>query len=254
MIKSRKSTYHFFTLLLCLSVFISSVAFAQGVTLTSQGISGDRDKKKRDPVVSVTRVVTEDNVKLLVDAHVQSADFRKYPIRFEFYVNRKLVATQIRSVELPGPIGVIIGPDIAAPPFNYTVIARIMHPNRTFTTVINGAAYANELVATLDCTVTLGTDDSAEMFVANDVGTIQEGNNSFTLAFEAADESKDEKITVSTVVSTTDSTASASLSITRNDTLTVTNVTGELVKNEDGVGIDSVELSSEDGNTSLDCS
>ena len=227
---------------------------AQGVTVTSQGVGGDRDKKKRDPVVSVTRIVGTENVKLLVDAHVQSYDFRKYPIRFEFYVNRHLFSTQIRSPQLSGPIGVEIGPDIASPPFNYSVVARIMHPNRTFTTVIEGAAYANEYVSQLDCTVTLGSDRSAKIFVANNIDTVQQGNNSFSLAFEAEDESEEEKISVTAVVVTEGSNASSSLGITRNDILTVTPVTGTVTANDSGVGVKSMQLASEDASTTLSCS
>ena len=109
------------------------------LTLTTEGVSGEADKGRRSPVLSASTSVTTGNVKILVDAYVPSSQYQKFPIKFEFFVNRKLVLTQIRSSELPGPVGIDIGTKVASPPFNYSIVATLLHPNRQYTTVLNAA-------------------------------------------------------------------------------------------------------------------
>ncbi len=111
----------------------------ESLTLTTEGISGEADKGRRSPVLSASTSVGTGNVKILVDAYVPSPQYQKFPIKFEIFVNRKLIVTQIRSTELPGPIGIDVGSNIATPPFNYSIVATLLHPNRQYTTVLNAA-------------------------------------------------------------------------------------------------------------------
>ena len=142
-----------FLLSLALSM-LSVVAEAQ--TLSNEGIEGFVDAKHRGPVLTVgpsyfasgsneARSAGGAYGLLLVDASVPNTDYKEYPIRFEFYVNRQLVSTQLRSEALPGPIGLSIPTSMATVPFNYSVVATVLYPNRSFSTVINGAITTGEL-------------------------------------------------------------------------------------------------------------
>jgi hypothetical protein len=72
----------------------------------------------------------------------------KISIKLKF-VNRKLIVTEIRSTELPGPIGIDV-PNSATPPFSYSIVATC-HPNRQYTTVLNGGGISVDLESFSDC-------------------------------------------------------------------------------------------------------
>ncbi len=239
------------------------------ITLTTEGISGYTDKKDRDPTLSV-RIVSlpsssegGERVKLLAYAEVASHEYKEYPIRFDFFVNQRLLSSQIRSVELDGPVGVDVTPEDATQPFNYTVVATMLHPNRQFTTVLNGASFASDLVQTLDCTLTVAADSEevGSLYQANKTESAQKGNDTILLSFEALSEDEETEADVSATVTlasiptgesdeTIDASAEATISI---DGVDETSTLEGSVAIEAGA-ISSVTLASEDETTTLDCS
>jgi hypothetical protein len=246
-----------FVLLVTGMLLLSNAALAQRVTNVAEGVVGDMDKKSRSPRVTVTTISSETGVKLLVDAEERSDEFKKYPIQFDFYVNRQFFTSQIRSVELPGAIGVDIGPDVATTPFNFTVVAKVLHPNRVYTTVFTGAAFNRNLTRTLDCTLTfadLSTDDESDgvSFVANDLTTTQSANNALGVSFEdvaSTDEQEEASLSASITLSDTD--ATAQLTVTRNGTTSQVSATGT-AEVEDST-IKTFKVMSEDGGIILSC-
>lgn len=183
------------TLLAALSAF--SFAHAQsestGITMTTQGISGDSDKQDRDPILTVQTMAGATSATILVDAYVNNGEYKKYPIQFDFYVNRSLFASQTRSTELPGPIGVTVDYKTAPIPFNYSVIARVLHPNRTFTTVLNAAVERIDPTpvpggTTIAAKCTLKeTLDGETLTYSNDKVTISEKDTQISASFVATD-------------------------------------------------------------------
>lgn len=234
-------------------------------TLQSEGVSGDIDKQRRGPLLSVsthyypaTSSETA-HTKILADATVQHDQYKKYPIRFDFYVNRSLVTSQIRSTELPGPIGVDIDSKIATVPFNYSVIATLVHPNRQFMTLIQGAVYGTEISGSLSCNLTItdaSTENStAKVYVAESVQATQTGNNAFTLSFESSKLESGEgadTVKLDASLSSSGNTASGSITSTLNEQATVKAVTGD-IEVTDGA-VKSLSVTSADGLTKLDCS
>ncbi len=241
----------------------SAAAQSSAPTLVGEGIYGDVDKYRRDPVVSVGIVHGSSVVSLRVDAYVKDDDYEKYPIQFNFFVNRKLYSTQIRSKALPGAIGVDIPNDVAAPPFNYTIIATMLHPNRQFTTMIEGAVFGNNLGATLDCTLTLpaatgGTPapgEDPDVFTESSVSTLQTGENTFTLGMtKAQDASNTESLALHTAVTVnlSDNTAQGTLVITRDGEESSKPATGKITVSSGNLS--GLSLTSSDGTTIMSCS
>jgi hypothetical protein len=202
-------------------------------------------------------------VKLLVDAYTIDDTFSKYPLRFDFFVNRKLFSTQMRSPELPGAIGVDIGTDIAAPPFNYTVVATVLHPNRSFTTVLNGAVFSSDLVRKLDCSVTkpAATEGAEDLFQASSVDSLQKGNDTIALKYNADSASGDKQdevvvsLTLAEVPSTSktgDISVSGSVSTTGDGKDVTTEVEGTATFTSGA--LTGIEASSADDTVSLSCS
>ncbi|MDC0357913.1 hypothetical protein OAO01_03785 [Oligoflexia bacterium] len=223
------------------------------------GISGIQDKKGRNPDLAVSKVMKNEVPTILVDAQIPEPGHRIYPIRFDFYINRRLFSSQIRSDELPGAVGVSIGPDIAAVPFTYAVVATLMSPNRFYTSMLTGAFFASNLLATFDCTLTLSSDDGEEStdYVANDVATDQSGNNSFSFSFDANSISVDSTVALSASVSTSgEDKAAGTLTVTRDSdgsTTRVTDVSGTATFDDSG-NLKSLSVESDDKTTSLVCS
>lgn len=156
-----------------------------GDALNAEGIVGTIDKKRRSPIIIFSPKTEGDKTTLLVDALVPNEDYQQYPIQFQFFVNRRLVSTQIRSRELPGAIGIEVTPQMAVRPFNYTIVATLLHPNRQFVSVAQGAVYAQNLTSSLPCTLTLTTDGKKVEYQRTTVPLVQSGNASFTLSYKA---------------------------------------------------------------------
>jgi hypothetical protein len=222
---------------------------------TSEGISGEIDKKRREPTVSVETVVQEGNVKLLVDAYIAATEYSKYPIQFDFYINRNFYTSQIRSTELPGPIGIDIPSSLARPPFNYSIIAKTLHPNSVYTTIVNGAAFSSNLTKSLDCTLTTGADSSSSVeYIANAVTPSQTSNNTIAIEFETESTPSGHSVKLTSSLSVADETATGTIEIqVDNGTAQSITISGEAVKNESGV-VSDLNLASSDNATTLVCS
>jgi len=156
-----------------------------GDALNAEGIVGTVDKKRRSPIIIFSPKTEGDKTTLLVDALVPNEDYQQYPIQFQFFVNRRLVSTQIRSKELPGAIGIEVTPQMATRPFNYTIVATLLHPNRQFVSVAQGAVYSQTFPSSLPCTLTLTEDGKKVEYQRATVPLAQSGNASFTLSYEA---------------------------------------------------------------------
>jgi hypothetical protein len=237
--------------------------------ITSEGISGDVDKKRRGPLVSVGTQYSKGNgskgsevAKILVEAVTQNDDYKQYPIRVDFFINRNLFTSQMRSTELPGPLGVEITPDTARVPFSYSVVATLLHPNREFTTVIHGAVFATDLGSTLStCTLTVtsaqsgGTTATQKVsYVAKDVQVAQSGNSAATVSFETSeleDGSSSDTVTTNALLSFAGTTVSGTLTTTISGRPQVVDVTGTGAIG--GNGVSSFSVSSADKGTALAC-
>ncbi len=209
------------TLILLVLLFSSVLVSAQETTVMSPGLAGERDKNGRNPELFVTRVIGSDNVTLRVDAHVPNKEYQQYPIQFDFYVNRQFMTSQIRSQELPGPIGVTIGHDIATPPFNYAVVAKVLHPTRSTHSMVAGAAFNNELSSTINCTLEYLEESYSAAVSFQQASDTQTG---FSAEFT---NSAAKNITVSGTVNLASGSASSDLSVLDAGETTTYATTGE---------------------------
>jgi len=205
---------------------------SNAAVIESEGISGDIDKKRRGPAVSVrTEYVPASNgsaesMKILADAYIPSPDYQKYPIKFEWYINRTLFTTQWRSEGLPGPIGIDVPASVATIPFNYTLVATLLHPNREFTTVIEGAAFATNVGTTFSCSLAKpGTEpDVSLIYVDSKASVTQTGNNSLTLSFSSStldDGTEADAVTANASISVSDQTSSGELTVNSDSAVAV---------------------------------
>ena len=240
-----------FSQVLLLSFLSATPVFAD--TIVAQGVAGDMDSHSRCPVLTVSTENNPDNVKILADAYMQTSAYKKYPIRFDFYINRKLFATQIRSPELPGAVGVDIGPDVAVPPFNYTVIAEIVHPNRNFTTVIQGAVFNSETVKTYDCESTYVTSEGFEyVFTKDGVELTQTSDKTYSINMSATSSATENKLTLTGSISISqEDTASANLVASFEDSSDSYDLTGKATFNKNT--LDSFELADSGNVLKLSC-
>lgn len=233
-------------LLLVLAGLFSLSVYAEPITQVTEGISGLRDKYGRDPILTVSREVIGDSVQILVDTQVSDDELQKYPIRYDFFINRNFVTSQIRSPELPGPIGITVGKETTLP-FTYTVMATIIHPSRTFSSVINGAAYANEITsAALTCSVTYQT----LTYTTENVTLIQsaEGQLALNLKAELEDESD---VTVSGTVLLSDSQASSTLTVEKDGQTESIETSGTVEK--EGNTVEELSLADSTDKITINC-
>jgi hypothetical protein len=235
-------------------------------SLVAEGISNTMDKKRRNPVLTIGQKYLPAaggkpaRGQLLADASIPAPEYREYPIQFQFFVNGVLRETQFRSLELPRSIGIEVTPDVAPVPFNWTIVATLLHPNRQFTTVAQGAIFAQDLGRTYSCELMLSnvSEGGAEgsPYVADDVVANQTGNNSVSVEFASstlADGSEVGAITASASIAFGSGTnASGTLTTTVDGRSQVSQLTGTS-EAEDGA-ITSFDLKSADNLTTLSCS
>lgn len=234
----------------------------------AEGVSGTRDKKRRNPVLTIQQVYrTDGGVKVLADAYVPNSEFADYPMQFDFYIDRRLFSSQFRSVELPGAVGIDIGPDVAVPPFNFTVVAKVVHPNSVYTSVAQGAflpGQAPQTAATLACTLeeieSTDTGDSGEpidstsskVFTNSAVKfTTSASSSTLTFSFTAESDSG-ESVTVTGSVTPSDTAAAGSLNLTQVDSSRAAALNGETSTSADGK-LETIDLSNDDGSITLSC-
>lgn len=230
-----------------------------GLVISYEGVSGDVDKKRREPVVSARVAAGPESATIYVDAYVVSDLTNYLPIQFDFFINRALYASQIRSTELPGPLGITVPYKTVPLPFTYSVVAKILHPNRTFTTVLNGSVEAIDPTpgptltpsAGLKCIYTESIDSETITYKASNVLFVETGSK-LTTNFDAAD-SEDSSNTISIVVDSTESGSNLSGTLKVRDAsgLNSTDVTGNFQKTEGT--LNSVSLQSADAQTTLTC-
>ncbi len=219
---------------------------AQGDTLVGEGISGQTDSKHRAPLVTVGIKRNTGSVSLLVDASIADDEYTDLPIQFDFFINRDKVASQIRSKELPGPVGYVVENTKIPVPFNYAVVATLLHPNRQFVTVIQGAVYSQELAQTYaDCSLTIASDEAEAIYTASDVEAGQASDTTVTSTFTAKNDSESVE-TSFTATKEEDGTFSGSLTYTQEKEAKTATVSGTRTDTK-------LTLSSEDDTVSLIC-
>lgn len=234
--------------------------------LVTEGVSGDIDLKHRSPLLSVgvTHATPEKGpVKILASATVTNEGYSKYPIRFDFYVNRTLLSTQMSSVELPGPVGIDVSRTQAQLPFNYSVVATVITPNRDFSTVLHGAVFAaSQKSGVSSCTYSVNSADGTSLsLTSKEVLVSQTGNNSYTISFSgvladpastaAGEKPADtEPATITAKIELDGTTATGTL--TSSQSAEELEVTGKGTR--DAETLESVTLTSKDETASLTCS
>jgi len=265
------------TLLLLPALSIGQTSIP-GEVLNSEGISGYADKHHRNPILSVQSIVDPTKVRILVDASILDSQLQKFPLKFDFYVNRTFVTSMIRSPDLTGAIGVEIAPTVATPPFNYSVVATLLHPNRQFTSVVNAAVFPTNLTSKLECVLTVN-DDSSEVaksvstvaeseasesdeatdastieYTAPEVTTQQVDNSTFKIEFNEAPgdtEGKTASLVAAVLVGADKKTASSLLSFTTENGEEKVQTTGEVMIAEGA--LKELSLASSDEGVTLSC-
>lgn len=232
-------------------------ASSQSVTNTVSGIQQFEDEKGRSPVLTVTAENLGERVQIRADVLQRHEDLKQFPIQVDFYINRRLFSQQLRAPELTGPLGVDVGPDIASLPFNYAVVAKVLTPNgRPFTSMLSGAVFSNDFTALLDCTLSLQGEGDAAEFVANNVGTVQTGNDSFQLTFEAEAIQDDSVLDVSVAVTASETSASGTLTFSQQGNALTSRseqISGTIEQTNTG-RLELLDAASSDGAIALRCS
>ena len=227
--------------------------------LQTEGISNDIDAHMRDPLLSVSTTIDADSVTILADALEQHGEFTKYPIQFDFFVNRTLFTSQYRSTELPGAVGVTIPSKVATVPFTYVVVAKVLHPNRTFTTVLQGTVENVTPTPTntpgstsaLNCTLVDSRSDPELSYTADSVSFSSTGT-SISASFTATNSDDDsDTIPVKLSGTLTDSSLSGSLTITEESTPESLTVSGSVTGSSSTLG--AVNAATSDSTVSLSC-
>ncbi len=158
----------------------------------------------------------------MVDGKVPNEEYQKYPIQYDFFVNNRLFSSQVTSLQLPGPIGIDVGADVAPLPFNYTIKATVLHPNRSFTTMAFGAVDESMIVeatptpkptsvatpspggssnSTLKCTVSYDKTNTGNLIdYTNDKVTISESGSLISASFSATSSDGASSVDVSVAV------------------------------------------------------
>ena len=234
---------------------LSHIQQANAQVLTSEGVAGDMDAKSRGPALSVSSTIGSNKVTILADAKNPSKDFDKYPIQFDFFVNRQFFSSQYRSPTLPGPVGIEVPSSFAKPPFNYVVVAKLLHPNSIYTSVIEAAVFTQTLTGALDCTLTNTPVDGTEtIYTAQQVTASQSSNSVFTTVFDAQSENGEKSVNVSATITVGASNADSSGSVVlvnEDDTKTVS---GDASVEKTSSEVTSFTFTSSDDSTTLSCS
>lgn len=247
------------TLLITGAAFLSSGTPVSAQTLEAEGVVGDLDRQSRNPHLTISVTAGKDQVTILADAFHPSHEFTKYPIQFEFFINRTLFSTQYRSVKLPGPVGVTVPESVAAVPFNYVVVAKVIHPNSVYTTVIEGAATSDSsgeqpTDGTLACSLTVVDEDTTTTYAAGNVSISQDSDSTYNSDFTASTEDGDNSAKVSSTVNVNaDDASSGTVTIERDgeDDLTFS---GDASIETDGETVSKVTISSSENDSILSCS
>lgn len=247
------------------SILLASIIILLGVTTTlkaefktfsAEGIAGDIDKKRRSPVVGARNINESGGVKIVVDAYIPNEDYQKYPIQLDFYIDRRLFSSQIRSPEISGPLGIDVGPDIASLPFNYVIVARTLHPNREFTTVLSAPTLEFGVTESFNCSLVQAKANANPTLevTANSVTPEQSDAQHVSIILKTNDASGKKNVSLVATLNVNNSTSSASgtLSLNVDGESQVIQVSGDA--NIEGDVLKSFELESSDKSTIFNCS
>lgn len=215
--------------------------------ITTEGIANTLDKKSRGPILTVQEVHRPGRVTLLVDVVHRRDDLKPYPFQIEYFINRQHFTSQYRSPELSGALGVDIGSDVAVPPFNYAVVAKVLHPNNIWTTVAQGAVFPQDLdggdtAVRYDCDLERGE----EIAIGENLRLVNTGTNTYSLSIEDSD-SELEAATVSLTV--VDGSGTGTVTFGDDEPISIA---GELAVDSSGK-IESVDMTNEDEDVNLLC-
>ena len=223
--------------------------------LRHKGVYGITDGDGRSPLLTVGIDCIGGDYKsgAVLRASVSNDDSdytpEVYPYTVEFYVNGKLIEKQITSKGLPRALALSVTPEIAAVPFNYTVLTTVQVPNRQYTTHIEGAVLGYNLKATLDCTLkhpaTESSPDGITMTV-EDAKVTQTSSSAFLVRFE--EEGKEVAVTATV----NEGEATGSIVLAEGEKRTTTSVEGTATATPE-TGLTSFSLSSEDELTTISC-
>lgn len=166
----------------------------------AEGVVGTIDKKRRSPVFSVEPKVSPEKVEIILNTTIPADEYEPYPVRFELFVNDKFATSKYQPAELRGPLTFEITPELAVAPFKYVITATLLHPNRQFVTVAQGAIYEQNFFTTLACTVvkttiTAAGEEQQTEYSNSEVKITQPGNSKLELEFAGTytNEAGDEK-------------------------------------------------------------
>jgi len=224
--------------------------------VTTEGVNGDTDKKKRNPVISYQTVYEGSTIKLLVDGFVPNPDFQKYPLQFDFFVNRRLFSSQIRSSQQPGAVGVDIGPDIAVPPFNISITAKVLHPNSLYLSVAEGQVLPRKSSSDLNCEllITAGGESVSKDYFDDSIVLQDGGSGSIAFTFDGTD-STGTSIIAPVALTNSGGMASGTISIASTSIPLSGSVTESgASETQTTAKISAINLTSEDGLNVLNCS
>ena len=219
-------------------------------SLSVSGISGDTDLKDRSPLLTYTKDVTSTQSKISASATVVNDGYKKYPIRYDFYINGELFSSQVTSTELPLTPTITLDRTDHPLPYNYTIVATLITPNRTISTTSYGSVVESEVGIPRACTLT-STDSSlpSPSYTASSVsfsGDSTKLNTTFTGV--ASDGNGDKDFTVTLTISNgTTATGTISISALKTDA----SVSGT-VTFTDGV-LSAVQVNNTDSTITLDC-
>lgn len=236
-------------------ILLSFASHVHSETLTAEGVQGEVDKERRGPVLSIEPIRESGQVRILADAFTNFKDYSGYPLKFEFYINRELKATQIRSKELPGPVGITVPSSMATIPFNYSVVATLLTPNRNFTSYIAGAIYDKTLSLTAPCSATFKKSDGTSLTYTHSSSEFkQSGQNSLSFDMELIGSPSYNELDISgdITLDTANNTATSSITTSIDGKVESHESIGNFTEAESGT-LNSIALTSTDGRLKLSC-
>jgi hypothetical protein len=218
--------------------------------ISSEGIVGDVDEGRRAPIISFSTKVAEDksSATILVDTQVINEEYKKFPIVVDFFVNGRLFSRQYRSPELPAPLGIDVPKELAEIPFNYSVVATLLHTNRQYVSVIQGAINSDQTSSSLTCEVDRLSDS---LNVSGDISNILSTENEIKSSFGTTP-LVELDLQIEPNASSTTVTVSGDITIADSSgTETSYEVSGDATAA--GSLVSDINLSSDDGEVTLTC-
>lgn len=237
-----------------------------------EGIEGFVDKKHRNPVLTINPQYFDASTseakaaggafgRILADAYIPASEYQEYPIRFDFFINRVLVSSQLRSLAQPGAIALTIPHSMAKPPYSYTVIATLVYPNRSFSTQMYGEITGDAATPTpapeglSSCSMTLpNSEGGSTSYSASSISGGTVINEETTITFTAVSTSATGvggSVPTTLTLSIDSETAVGELTTTVNGSNTTTDVSGTVTVSNSKVN--ALAVTSDSGTTKVSC-